>query len=184
MVKTEAGSSASTNIEVLSFNHRQPIRFSITNAPLHNDAWVGLYEVNAEDRNHGDNWHYLRDIDVNNASFPGQEKGSWSLRVFTDGGYDIEQRIDFQIIESDKTEVWMQDAEYGNQRLKGLIADHRNQFTKRITTSKIEAQSKVGEINRFETDDTTYLVYDRDLEQGLNEKSNFWDMVSDNNGSQ
>ena len=71
-----------------------------------------------------------------------------------------------------------------NQRLKGLIADHRNKFTKRITTSKIEAQSKVGEINRFETDDTTYLVYDRDLEQGLNEKSNFWDMVSNNNGSQ
>ena len=63
-----------------------------------------------------------------------------------------------------------------NQRLKGLISDHRNKFTKRITTSKIEAQSKVGEINRFETDDTTYLVYDRDLEQGLNEKSNFWDM--------
>ena len=77
----------------------------------------------------------------------------------------------------------MQDAEYGDQRLKGLIADHRNQFTKRITTSKIEAQSKVGEINRFETDDTTYLVYDRDLEQGLNEKSNFWDTVSDNNGA-
>ena len=182
-VKREAGGSSSTNLEVLSFNHRQPIRFSITNAPLHNDAWVGLYQVNTEDRNHGDNWHYLRDIDVSNASFPGQEKGSWSLRVFTDGGYNIEQRIDFQIIESDKMEVWMQDAEYGNLRLKGLIADHRNNFTKRITTSKIEVQSKVGEINRFETDDTTYLVYDRDLEQGLNEKSNFWDMVSDNKGA-
>ena len=75
VVKTEAGSSASTNIEVyLSFNHRQPIRFSITNAPLHNDAWVGLYEVNAEDRNHGDNWHYLRDIDVNNANIPWPRK--------------------------------------------------------------------------------------------------------------
>ena len=183
-VKLEGEENMSPRLEVMSFNHRQPIRFSITNPPLHNDAWVGLYPASADDRNHGDNWHYLRDIDVSNASFPGQEKGSWSLRVFTDGGYDIEQRIDFQIIESDKTEIWMQDAEYGNQRLKGLIADHRNQSTKRITTSKIEAQSKVGEINRFETDDTTYLVYDRDLEQGLNEKSNFWDTASNNNGSQ
>ena len=177
VVKTGLGGGSSTKLEVLSFNHRQPIRFSINNAPLHNDAWVGLYQVNAEDRNHGDNWHYLRDIDVSNARFPGQEKGSWSLRVFTDGGYNIEQRINFQIIESDKTEVWMQDAKYGNQRLKGLIADHRNQFTKRITTSKIEAESKVGEINRFETDDTTYLVYDRDLQQQVNEKSNFWDLA-------
>ena len=183
-VKLEGEENMQPRLEVLSFNHRQPIRFSITNAPLHNDAWVGLYQVNTEDRNHGDNWHYLRDIDVSNASFPGQEKGSWSLRVFTDGGYNIEQRIDFQIIESDKMEVWMQDAEYGNLRLKGLIADHRNNFTKRITTSKIEVQSKVGEINRFETDDTTYLVYDRDLEQALNEKSNFWDTASNNNGAQ
>ena len=98
----------------------------------------------------------------------------------SDGGYDFTRADGFQIIEGHKNEVWMQDAEYGEQRLKGLISDHRNKFTKRITTSKIEAQSKVGEINRFETDDTTYLVYDRDLEQELNEKSNFWDMVSDN----
>ena len=121
MVKTEAGSSASTNIEVLSFNHRQPIRFSITNAPLHNDAWVGLYEVNAEDRNHGDNWHYLRDIDVDNANIPWPRKRNLGAFVCLHRwGYDIEQRIDFQIIESDKTEVWMQDAEYGEPATKGL----------------------------------------------------------------
>ena len=71
----------------------------------------------------------------------------------------------------------MQDAEYGDQRLKGLIPDRRNNFTKRITTSKIEAQSKIGEINRFETDDTTYLVYDRGLQQQENEKANFWETV-------
>ena len=121
------------------------------------------------------------DIDVDNATLPmDNPKECGAIRLFTDGGYTLHERTIFRIIEGHKNEVWMQDAEYGEQRLKGLISDHRNKFTKRITTSKIEAQSKVGEINRFETDDTTYLVYDRDLEQGLNEKSNFWDMVSDN----
>ena len=180
VVKTEAGSSASTNIEVLSFNHNQPIRFKINNPPPGNNAWVGIYPVDADDRIHDDRWRWLRDIDVDNATLPGQSKGMWSIRLFSDGGYTLHERTDFEILEGHKNEVWMQDAEYGEQRLKGLISDHRNKFTKRITTSKIEAQSKVGEINRFETDDTTYLVYDRDLEQELNEKSNFWDMVSDN----
>ena len=180
VVKTEAGSSASTNIEVLSFNHNQPIRFKINNPPPGNNAWVGIYPVDADDRIHDDRWRWLRDIDVDNATLPGQSKGMWSIRLFSDGGYTLHERTDFEILEGYKNEVWMQDAEYGDHRLKGLIPDHRNKFTKRITTSKIEAQSKVGEINRFETDDTTYLVYDRDLEQELNEKSNFWDMVSDN----
>ena len=69
--------------EVLSFNHRQPVRFCITNPPEHNDAWVGLYPANAGDQDHGDRWHYLRDIDVNNATLPGQEQGAWSLRLFS-----------------------------------------------------------------------------------------------------
>ena len=177
VVITEAGSSASTNIEVLSFNHNQPIRFKINNPPPGNNAWVGIYPVDADDREHDDRWRWLRDIDVDNATLPGQSKGMWSIRLFSDGGYTLHERTDFEILEGHKNEVWMQDAEYGDQRLKGLIADHRNKFTKRITTSKIEAQSKVGEINRFETDDTTYLVYDRELQQQEHEKSNFWDMV-------
>ena len=177
VVITEAGSSASTNIEVLSFNHNQPIRFKINNPPPGNNAWVGIYPVDADDRKHDDRWRWLRDIDVDNATLPGQSKGMWSIRLFSDGGYTLHERTDFEILEGYKNEVWMQDAEYGDQRLKGLIPDHRNKFTKRITTSKIEAQSKVSEINRFETDDTTYLVYDRELQQQVNEKSNFWDMV-------
>ena len=177
VVITEAGSSASTNIEVLSFNHNQPIRFKINNPPPGNNAWVGIYPVDADDREHDDRWRWLRDIDVDNATLPGQSKGMWSIRLFSDGGYTLHERTDFEILEGHKNEVWMQDAEYGDQRLKGLIPDHRNKFTKRITTSKIEAQSKVGEINRFETDDTTYLVYDRELQQQEHEKSNFWDMV-------
>ena len=177
VVITEAGSSASTNIEVLSFNHNQPIRFKINNPPPGNNAWVGIYPVDADDRKHDDRWRWLRDIDVDNATLPGQSKGMWSIRLFSDGGYTLHERTDFEILEGYKNEVWMQDAEYGDQRLKGLIPDHRNKFTKRITTSKIEAQSKVGEINRFDTDDTTYLVYDRELQQQKNEKANFWDTV-------
>ena len=163
-------------LEVLSFNHRQPVRFCITNPPEHNDAWVGLYPANAGDQDHGDRWHYLRDIDVNNASLPGQEQGAWSLRLFSDGRYTLDHRVDFELRASSKEEVWMREAEFGDQRLNGLIQDHRNNFTKKVTTSKIVAQHKVGNLNRFETDDTTYLVYDRDLERKLSEKDQFWDV--------
>ena len=167
---------AQTLLEVLSFNHRQPVRFSITNPPQHNNAWVGLYPASADDRDHGNRWHYLRDIDVSSASLPGQEQGAWSLRLFSDGGYTLQERIDFEIRASTKEEVWMREAEFGDQRLKGLIPDHRNNFTKKVTTSKIVAQHGDGNLNRFETDDTTYLVYDRDLERKLSEKDQFWDV--------
>ena len=55
-------------------------------------------------------------------------------------------------------------------------------FRKRATTSeqdpasKIVSQRKVGNINRFETDDTTYLIKDEDLtdEGDINEP--FWEI--------
>ena len=173
---TGGAGSASTNLEVLSFNHRQPVRFSITNPPNHNDAWVGLYPASADDRDHGDRWHYLRDIDVSNATLPGQEQGAWSLRLFSDGGYTLQERIDFEIRASTKEEVWMREAEFKDQRLNGLIPDHRNNFTKKVTTSKIVAQHKVGNLTHFETDDTTYLVYDHDLKEKSSEENPFWDV--------
>ena len=173
---TGAAGGASTNLEVLSFNHRQPVRFSITNPPGANDAWVGLYPTSADDRDHGDRWHYLRDIDVSNATLPGQEHGPWSLRLFSDGGYNVQQRVDFEIRASTKKEVWMKEAEFGDQRLNGLIPDHRNNFTKKVTTSKIVAQHKAGNLTRFETDDTTYLVYDHDLQDEPDKKNQFWEL--------
>ena len=173
---TGGAGSASAKLEVLSFNHRQPVRFSITNPPQHNDAWVGLYPASADDRDHGDRWHYLRDIDISNATLPGQEQGAWSLRLFSDGGYALQERIDFEIRASTKEEVWMREAAFGDQRLNGLIPDHRNNFTKKVTTSKIVAQHRDGDLNRFETDDTTYLVYDRDLEHKSSQKETFWDV--------
>ncbi len=175
VAKTGASSNANPNLEVLSFNHRQPVRFKITNPPGHNDAWVGLYPANADDRNHGDRWRYLRDIDVSNATLPGQEQGPWSLRLFSDGGYTLQQRVDFELRADSKEEVWMKEAEFDGQRLNGLIPDHRNEFTKKITSSKIKHQDKDGDINRFETHDTTYLVYDRDLQEETGKESPFWE---------
>ena len=166
---------ASTNLEVLSFNHRQPVRFKISNPPGHNDAWVGLYPANANDRDHGERWHYLRDIDVSNASLPGQEQGAWSLRLFSDGGYALHQRVDFELRADSKEEVWMREAEFDGQRLNGLIPDHRNNFTKKVTTSKIVAQHKVGNTTRFETDVATYLVYDHELEKASTTQNPFWE---------
>ena len=153
-----------TNIEVLSFNHHQPIRFKINNPPPGKQAWVGLYPSNADDRDHGDRWRRLKDIDVNDASLPGQAKGAWSIRVFSDNGYTLLERIDFELQEDDKPEVWMQDAEYKDERLKGLVQDHRNNFTRRITTGKIVRHRRIGAMSRFESDDETYLVYDKDLQ--------------------
>jgi len=70
----------------------------------------------------------------------------------------------------------MKEAEFDGQRLSGLIPDHRNNFTKKVTTSKIVAQHKVGNITRFETGLTTYLVYDRDLQIQQNDENPFWDI--------
>ena len=159
----EALDGALTNIEVLSFNHHQPIRFKINNPPPGKQAWVGLYPSDAGDRDHGDRWRRLKDIDVNDASLPGQAKGAWSIRVFSDNGYTLQERIDFELQEDDKPEVWMQDAEYKDERLKGLVQDHRNNFTRRITTGKIVRHRRIGAMSRFESDDETYLVYDKDL---------------------
>ena len=89
---TRGASSSSTNIEVLSFNHNQPIRFRINNPPGGTDAWVGIYPAAADDRDHGDRWQWLRDIDVSNATLPGQAMGQWSIRVFSDGGYTLHER--------------------------------------------------------------------------------------------
>ena len=74
MVYQEAVDSASTNIEVLSFNHNQPIRFRINNPPSGNDAWVGIYPFDAEDREHDDRWKWLRDIELTTLHCPDNPK--------------------------------------------------------------------------------------------------------------
>ena len=84
--------------------------------------------------------------------------------------------LDVLLRAGSKEEVWMKEAEFDGQRLNGLIPDHRNNFTKKVTTSKIVAQDKVGNLTRFETGLTTYLVYDRDLQIQQNDENPFWDI--------
>ena len=84
--------------------------------------------------------------------------------------------LDSLLRDGSKEEVWMKEAEFDGQRLNGLIPDHRNNFTKKVTTGKIVAQHKVGNITRFETGLTTYLVHDHDLEHKSNERNPFWDV--------
>jgi len=75
----------------------QPVHFRINRTRLGRDAWVGIYPVNAGDQDHGGRWSWLRDIDVNNATLPGQRSGKWSIRVFKDAGYSLKHRLDFEI---------------------------------------------------------------------------------------
>ena len=75
----------------------QSVRFRINRTHWGRDAWVGIYPVNADDQDHGGRWSWLRDIDVNNATLPGQRSGMWSIRVFKDAGYSLKHRLDFEI---------------------------------------------------------------------------------------
>ena len=175
-----AASGASTNLEILSFNHNQPIRFRINNPPLGNDAWVGIYPAAADDRDHDDRWQWLRDIDAGNATLPGQAMGQWSIRVFSDGGYKLHKRVDFEILEGYKDEVWMRNARIEDSRIKGDMIDHPSFGNMNRRTSRILKRTRHGNMHRFETNTTTYLINDEDLqaEGHDNEVSTnepFWD---------
>ncbi len=85
------------SIEIIESKPGQPVRFRMNNPPKGRDAWVGIYPASTGDLDHGDRWSWLRDIDVNNATLPGQSAGNWSIRVFKDGGYKLQNRVDFEI---------------------------------------------------------------------------------------
>ena len=89
-------------IEIIESLPGQPVRFRINNPPKGRDAWVGIYPASTGDQDHGDRWRWLRDIDVNNATLPGQSAGRWSIRVFSDGGFNMIKRLDFDIIKVDE----------------------------------------------------------------------------------
>ena len=58
-------------------------------------------------RRGGERWKWLRDIDVNDAPFPARRKGSVSIRVFSDGGFTLHSREDFDIAPASKK--WWED---------------------------------------------------------------------------
>ena len=84
-------------IEIIELIPGQPVRFRINDPPKGRDAWVGIYPASTGDLDHGDRWSWLRDLDANNATLPGQPAGKWSIRVFKDGGYKLQNRVDFEI---------------------------------------------------------------------------------------
>ena len=96
----EAQQIRGSGIDILEAVPGKPVRFRINNRPSSNDAWVGIYPVNAKDVEHGDRWGWLRDKHMDNASLPGQSEGRWSIRVFSDGGYTLHDRVDFDIVHS------------------------------------------------------------------------------------
>ena len=174
MVRTEAEGNTPTRIEVLSFNHNQPIRFKINNPPLGNSAWVGVYPAHAGDRDHEDRWRWLRDLEVDNATLPGQAKGQWSIRLFSDGGYTLHERTDFEILEGYKDEVWMKNARIEDSRIKGDMIDHPTFGNMNRRTTPIIKRTKHGNMHRFETSNTTYLIKDEDLQDEVNTSEPFW----------
>ena len=101
-LEKEQSSSTTEPIEIIESNPGQPVRFRINDSPKGRDAWVGIYPASTGDLDHGDRWRWLRDIDVNNVTLPGQPAGKWSIRVFKDGGYKLKDRLDFDIIETDE----------------------------------------------------------------------------------
>ena len=88
------------SIEILEAVPGKPVRFKINNPPSSNDAWVGIYHPSSSDQEIGkqkQQWEWLRDLDVNNASLTEKYEGNWSIRVFSDGGYRLHERKDFQV---------------------------------------------------------------------------------------
>ena len=99
-IQEHSPASRQESIEILEAVAGKPVRFKINNRPSSNDAWVGIYSPHASDQDHGAQnrrWKWLRDIDVNNASLPKQSEGPWSIRVFSDGGYTLHERKDFNV---------------------------------------------------------------------------------------
>ena len=99
-IHSNLGTPASESIEILEAVTKKPVRFKINNPPTNHDAWVGIYPPNWGDQDHGaqnQRWKWLRDIDVNDASFPMQMEEDWSIRVFSDGGYTLHERKDFAV---------------------------------------------------------------------------------------
>ena len=98
------------SIEILEAVPGKPVRFRINDVPSSNDAWVGIYHPSSSDQEIGkqkQQWEWLRDLDVNNASLPEKYEGNWSIRVFSDGGYDLHSREDFDITPASKK--WWED---------------------------------------------------------------------------
>ena len=137
--ETSPATTSSKNIEILEAVPGKPVRFRINNPPSSNDAWVGVYPASAGDHEHGEQgnrWHWIRDIDVNNASFPAQSEGNWSIRVFSDGGFALHHREDFEI----------ERIPFGEQlKIKQEIQEKKEEMSEQIKEKMEEVEEKLPE---------------------------------------
>ena len=83
--------------------------------------------------------------------------GQWSIRVFSDGGYKIHQRVDFEILEGYKDEVWMRNARIEDSRIKGDMIDHPSFGNMNRRTRRILKRTRHGNMHRFETNTTPQM---------------------------
>jgi hypothetical protein len=98
------------SIEIEEASVGESIRFRIKNPPNDKSAWVGIYPLHAQDKDHGEEgvgWMWLRDLRSNRASFPERSEGRWSIRVFQDGGYTMVCSVEFDV--HPKKERWWDD---------------------------------------------------------------------------
>ena len=137
--ETSPSTTSSKTIEILEAVPGKPVRFKINNRPISNDAWVGIYPSNASDHEHGEQgnrWHWIRDIDVNNASLPAQSEGNWSVRVFSDGGFSLYHREDFEI----------ERIPFGEQlKIKQEIQEKKEEMSEQIKEKMEEVEEKLPE---------------------------------------
>ena len=95
------------SIEVLEAIEGKPVRFRINNPPIGDSAWVGIYPLNSDDKDHGEEgeqWNWLSKINTNDVKFYEISAGHWSIRVFSDGGFTLDSRLDFEVL--GKKERW------------------------------------------------------------------------------
>jgi hypothetical protein len=103
-------SNKKSSIEIVKAIVGEPVWFKINNSPSDDSAWVGIYPLGAEDKDHGEEgeqWNWLSKIDMNNATFPEKSEGRWSIRVFSDGGFTLDSQLDFEVLP--KKERWWVD---------------------------------------------------------------------------
>ena len=96
-----------SSIEVLEAIEGKPVRFRINNPPIGDSAWVGIYLLNSDDKDHGEEgeqWNWLSKINTNDVKFYEISAGHWSIRVFSDGGFTLDSRLDFEVL--GKKERW------------------------------------------------------------------------------
>ncbi len=169
MPENNQSSNINQNIEILDSSPDNPIKFKINHLPSSDQAWVGIYPIGASNQDLGEaeerakRWHWLRDIDANNASFPAQSEGSYSIRVFHDGGYILHSSTEFEITSDSKPEVRMTNARLQGNKLHGTVHEHpKLGDLDNVTSSTIVSNEQIGTTHRVETVNTIYLIAEED----------------------